>query len=88
MPTHSQTRRVADTSAKERVLPHEPVTPTAGSLMRIEEFCRATQMSLRQFFVLVKRGEAPALTHIGTRGRRISQASYEAWVAKQTKEAS
>ena len=56
MPTNPKTRRaqllepVGDCKPTQRVrLLQEPVRPDAGSLMRIEDFCRATQMSLRQF---------------------------------------
>ena len=46
---------------------------------RLKDFCKATGISLRTFYTLKQRGDAPAITHIGGR-QVIRHPTAEAWL--------
>ena len=46
---------------------------------RLKDFCKATGISLRTFYTLKQRGDAPAITKIGGRNV-IRHATADAWL--------
>ena len=52
----------------------------------IPEFCRSAKMSVRQFYVLDKRGEAPPTARYGPKMRRVLRETGKQWL-KECEEA-
>ncbi len=48
---------------------------------RLKDFCKAAGISLRTFYTLKQRGDAPAITRIGGR-QVIRHTTAEAWLEK------
>ena len=51
-----------------------------GDVLTLGEFCEYTRISLRHFYAMAKRGQAPETVRIGQR-RLVRKKTADAWIA-------